>query len=296
LLDANTFSNKEVIKYAQDNLVSLKLDVDKKEGSELFTAFNCTGMPTIIFLDSNGKEIDRLIGYLPPDQYQKKVLDISSGINTLSSLLKKYYDGQKAPDLIYNIAQKYVDKNDSENATKFFIELLSYPDLDYEMESNAKFQLAYDEFKNGNINPLDQFIDDFKFTSLGKQALFLMARFYKSSNDDTELKIYSQMLNLYPEDPRVLNAYAWRMSELELNLVDALEKVRYAVELAHDNHDLQAGILDTEAELLWRMERFDEAIMTIEKSLKINPDSMYFLDQKEKFLNSKKESERLISS
>ena len=46
--------------------------------------------------------------------------------------------------------------------------------------------------------------------------------------------------------------------------------------------------IDTEAEVLWKLNRFDEAIEAIEKAIIIDPDNQYFIDQKTKFLNSKK--------
>ena len=30
-----------------------------------------TGLPLLVYLNNNGEEIDRILGYLPPDQYLK---------------------------------------------------------------------------------------------------------------------------------------------------------------------------------------------------------------------------------
>ena len=76
------------------------------------------------------------------------------------------------------------------------------------------------------------------------------------------------------------------MSELEINLDDALKKTQLAVQLSNDNIGTKANILDTEAEILWKLGRVDEAIQTIEKAILINPDYEYFIGQKNKFLNS----------
>ena len=90
MLDADTFSNPKVAQHAAKNLISLKVDVDKKEGSNLFSTFNGTVMPTLIFLDGSGNEVDRIIGYLPPEEYQAKVDEIEANINTLGACLEKY--------------------------------------------------------------------------------------------------------------------------------------------------------------------------------------------------------------
>jgi Tfp pilus assembly protein PilF len=272
------------------------VDVDKKEGSDLFSTFNGTAMPTLVFLDGSGNEIDRILGYLPPEQYQVRVAEIESNVNTLGACLQKYENGERTAHLLFTMAQKYSDRNESDSAKKYYAELLeSFPDVDESMASTARFELAYDEFKNGNIDPFNEFVNNFSTSPMAQQALSLMARFYKGSeNKVSELGVYARMLALYPEDPRMLNGYAWRMAEMELNLEDALVKARYAVELTAADKDFQAGILDTEAEVLWKMGRFNDAILTIEKSLRIDPSSDYFMDQKTKFVNAKKEARKHV--
>ena len=105
---------------------------------------------------------------------------------------------------------------------------------------------------------------------------------------EKELTAYEKMLSIFPDDPSALNSYAWRMAEIETNLEDALEKVRKAVVITADDPGRQAGIIDTEAEVLWKMNRYDEAIGAIERALSIEPDNQYYRDQKEKFIESKK--------
>ena len=105
---------------------------------------------------------------------------------------------------------------------------------------------------------------------------------------EKELSAYSEMLSLFPDDPGALNSYAWRMAEIETNLNDALIKVRKAIIITADDPNRQAGIIDTEAEVLWKMNRFDEAIEVIERALSIEPDNQYFKNQKEKFIESRK--------
>ena len=74
------------------------------------------------------------------------------------------------------------------------------------------------------------------------------------------------MITQFPDSPGVLNSYAWRMAEIETNMEDALQKVKRAVQLAAVDPQRQANIIDTEAEVLWKLKRFDEAIEAIEGS------------------------------
>ena len=84
------------------------------------------------------------------------------------------------------------------------------------------------------------------------------------------------MLLAFPDDPTALNSYAWRMAEIEMNLEEALIKAKKAVQLTAGDPNQQANIIDTEAEVLWKMKRFDEAIEAIEIAIIIEPENQYF--------------------
>ena len=72
------------------------------------------------------------------------------------------------------------------------------------------------------------------------------------------------------------------MAELGLLLPEALEKLNIALEFGED-----IKILDTKAEVLWKLGRVDEALEVISKCIQGNPENQHYQDQKEKFLNTK---------
>mgnify|MGYP001160788977 FL=1 len=67
-LDAETFSDSNVINLSQD-LVSLKLNVEEEKNLLLSETFGVNTIPQNIFVKSNGKEIGRIEGFLPPDLF-----------------------------------------------------------------------------------------------------------------------------------------------------------------------------------------------------------------------------------
>ena len=76
------------------------------------------------------------------------------------------------------------------------------------------------------------------------------------------------------------------MSELDKNLDDALKEVDMALILKGEEHQANANILDTKAEVLWKIGNIKDAVLIIDEALKIDPDSEYYKSQKEKFLQS----------
>lgn len=79
-LDKETFSKPEFKNFASKNLVLVEVDFPqnksqsadvKKQNEELKTKFGVQGYPSLVLLDSTGKEIIRNVGYLPggPDAF-----------------------------------------------------------------------------------------------------------------------------------------------------------------------------------------------------------------------------------
>jgi thiol:disulfide interchange protein len=64
-LESTTFRDAEVASLLQNRVVAVSLDVDN-EGRELSSRYRVDGLPTILLLDADGREIDRLPGYMPP--------------------------------------------------------------------------------------------------------------------------------------------------------------------------------------------------------------------------------------
>lgn len=83
-LDKETFSKPEFKQFAEKNLVLVELDFPnnkpqsaavKKQNAALQAQYNVEGFPTLVLLNSKGKEIARNPGYLPggPDGFIKWV-------------------------------------------------------------------------------------------------------------------------------------------------------------------------------------------------------------------------------
>ena len=69
-MDETTFSDPEVVSEMATDFVWLRLNAETDpEGTRLQKRFFVSGFPTLLILDSTGKEIDRLQGYVPPRQF-----------------------------------------------------------------------------------------------------------------------------------------------------------------------------------------------------------------------------------
>jgi tetratricopeptide (TPR) repeat protein len=86
LLDEKVFSSPDFTKATQ-NTIRLKLDVDKPENWAYLSRYKVSGYPTVLFLNPEGQEISRVLGYRPLPQFLKTVMDASS-FKTSASLIE----------------------------------------------------------------------------------------------------------------------------------------------------------------------------------------------------------------
>ena len=66
-LKQTTFKDKRVVAYLAENFVSISVDTDKD--TRRATEWKVRGLPTLWFLDVDGKKISHLPGFVTPDQF-----------------------------------------------------------------------------------------------------------------------------------------------------------------------------------------------------------------------------------
>jgi len=76
-----------------------------------------------------------------------------------------------------------------------------------------------------------------------------------------------------------LNALAWTCATADLYLPESLQAAERAVQLEPDN----AGILDTLAEVHFRMGHTKEALQVIDRALELTPEDAYLRGQRQRF-------------
>jgi thiol-disulfide isomerase/thioredoxin/Flp pilus assembly protein TadD len=62
IMDKTTFSDPGVVDWAKKNVISARVDAEKGEGRRISARYQAFSFPTVVFLDGDGNEIDRLVG------------------------------------------------------------------------------------------------------------------------------------------------------------------------------------------------------------------------------------------
>ena len=322
-LDADTFTDQKVIDFAKQNLISKKIDAEKGDGPKQKKKYRVRGYPTILFLDSQGAEIDRIVGYRPPEEFLSELNRIKNGENTLYEIISRYEQNRHHYPTQISLAEKFVTLNLPDSAKSILDDIYRKQKKKSQLDFTIAFRVSKLYYRIGSLDTsidlLDQIVDSgvdssdsgyfygllykakrdtdtdrlLQYSYLTenidrkKQAYWQIIRILRKEKKDPDLEadIYQKAVELYGGDykylPSLLNSFAWRMTQLEKKLDVALEKIDMALEYGED-----IKILDTKAEVLWKLKRIDEAVRIIEKCILLDPKKKYYKDQKNKFLGS----------
>lgn len=149
-------------------------------------------------------------------------------------------------------------KKDSEEAISLFP---TVPEL-YLFNGIASSQLEqYDDATTALITGRDLVVDN---EPLEAQFWSSLGDTYNASGEhDKSAQAYDRALALEPDNPNTLNNYAYHLSERDQDLEKAEKMSRRSNELAPN----QPSYLDTYAWVLYKMKRFEDARLWIEKAM-----------------------------
>lgn len=71
LMDQSVFRDEDVVKYMNDNCVSMKINAEKGEGVALKIQYGVGVYPTYIFINKEGDEVSKREGSLSIDEFKK---------------------------------------------------------------------------------------------------------------------------------------------------------------------------------------------------------------------------------
>jgi len=278
-----------VVRFINANLVAYRINAEK-EGQDLATRYGVHAYPTVVITDSSGEEIDRIIGYLPPNEYLVELRRIIGGRDTYAALKKIVAADSTKYEALYKLAKKENWRQGRKQTVALWRKLLAVAPDTSEARAAAAFNLAAVALETEkDSTALVTYLAQKPPVKFARQAYQLLIRQKRKAKDLKgelywHLALLAYLDSVGLKDVNVLNAYAWRMAELNINLEDALKRVRQAVTLIAPQDSLtKAQVLDTEAEILWKLGRIKEAIVLEQECIKLQPGSSYNVKQLQKF-------------
>jgi thioredoxin-related protein len=274
-LDARTYSDAGVADYINSAVVPIKIDAEKGEGIDIAKKYGVRAYPTILLITAEGEEIDRLLGYMPPEPFLKSVRDIVGGVNTLAQVRAAVEKNPTDPVAQYAAATKYAGRNDLASAADHYQKLLELdPTNALGHNEEAEFSIAINDLQSKkDPAPLSAFADKYPGSSKVRDALgTLVTLSLRNGDGDGAKKFFLRYTAKYPNDAMMMNNYAWTCAGKKLNLDHAAETARAAVALASTDGE-RAMFLDTQATVEYVRGNVKDAVALEEKALGLLKDA-----------------------
>ncbi len=161
--------------------------------------------PTTLILEPSGVEIDRLVGYYPPEDFVSGLVNALSGIGTLEDLQSQLAAQPDSVGLIYAVGQKYRWRGDYDKAAFYFADVMN---RDREnalgLGAEAAYNMAHMRYKTKDyekaIDTWRAQISRFPGAELNVDAELMIAYSYQKAGDfKNAKKEYNAFLKKYPD-------------------------------------------------------------------------------------------------
>ncbi len=261
-LDVRTYTDADVAAFVNANVVPIKIDAEKGEGIDIAKRYGVNGYPTILLINSDGAEIDRVLGYVPPKPFLSTLQSYLKGENTIGALTSRLKDAPDDVNLQFAIAQKYSERNDLETASEHFRKILELDQTNaFGHNEEAQFAVATASLHSAKSPAqMELFLNAYPQSPRVRQALATVIKFYvKEKNSDSAKTYFLKYLEKWPADAPMMNNFAWNCAQQRINLDYAAEVAKKAVGLAANTED-KASYIDTYATVRFVQGDVDEAI------------------------------------
>jgi tetratricopeptide (TPR) repeat protein len=129
VLDTVTYVDPLVIGMSLDNIF---VKIDAEADTALAREYAVSGYPTIVVAGPDGREMDRIWGYLPPTDFYNQVQLYLQGKETLEDYLGRLEDEPENLDYLSLIAEKFASRSRFDDAIEKYRKIVA---LDPENES-----------------------------------------------------------------------------------------------------------------------------------------------------------------
>lgn len=151
MMATRVFPQKKVGDYFNQHFVSIKIDMEKGEGPQLKDKFAIKAFPTFLFLDGEGKEVNRIVGGDSNVDKFLKTVDEGIGTLSLSALTKRYEGGERDTTFLLSYLKALDGAYDAKKANEVAGIL-----LDGRGEEMLANKGLYDAFLRYNTSPLSK--------------------------------------------------------------------------------------------------------------------------------------------
>jgi thioredoxin-related protein len=292
-LDNKVYSKKDISDFANANQINYKIDAEKGEGVDFAKKYKIQGFPSILFLDGDGNEVDRVYGYVPAKDFMEMMQDYNKGINTFAYLKTEVEKNPSNIDATLKLADKYSMYSESDKAKELLNKIVEMDGSNAGGKTDdAKFRLISFTEKEEKAKQLEAFITANPTSDQLKDAYVSLSEtyFYDLSDLPSSEKWFKETLSKFPNDESVNSSYGQYLNQRAAGLADkgtGEEDYKKGLALIDQALPYIAGSVNEassyyiQSKLYFNLKEYSKANESIDKALKIFDRKLY-REQKEK--------------
>ncbi len=108
----DVFPQKSIGEFYNAKFINVKLDMEKGEGIDVARDYDVNVYPTLLFISGDGTLVHRSAGYHTADQFLDLGKTALDPAKQLSSMMKRYAEGDRSAEFLYNYANARFDAYD----------------------------------------------------------------------------------------------------------------------------------------------------------------------------------------
>lgn len=286
-LEMRVFTNDDFANFVNANLINMKVDAEKGDGVALAEMFEARGFPTVIFLNSEGKQLGRVAGYMPANEYLKFTKELVIEGLTKDYLKSEIDKGSIEQKILYYYAERLYSDREQEEALEYYIQVAN-GDSDYRTDAEFMVAIINEEYEKmdelASMYPHKELVRDVRITQLNKA--------FETEDEQLISKTITDVESQFPDDEFVKfyigQHYLGKASKVVRDS-SATNEDRLAMFPNTDKAEpylkgmiFEAGVNYVRSELYYQLKEYLLANEYIDKALSLWSYRKMYVDQKAK--------------
>ncbi len=196
-MSESTWTDQRILAFAK-TVIFTRVDADID--TAVISQYRVNRIPTAILATDQGAEIDRFVGYMPPDEMLEELRRGMEGDGTMWDLDRKLNESRNDAKVMVRIAHEFRERGELERAREYLDKARNAdPDGAQGMADDVLFLTAQLERDKGNwykaLEPLKQLVKKFPESEWREDAEIYIGWLYEQAGDEKEaIKKYNEFL------------------------------------------------------------------------------------------------------
>ncbi len=285
-MDKTVFSRDDVAK-ALNGVVAVRIDAETEPGKALVERYHVVGYPTVLLIGPDGKEIDRLFGFVDGDTFIRTVGEYRAGKGTFADLERRLEASPDDLELLSKVTQRAAIRGLKTQTEALADRVFKADPGDEKGHAGATLYVLGRYLYLRGAKDYDKAVAAFtrlrakypKSKYAGRALLGLATAWHKKGDAKKTRALLEGYISAAPDKSGTYNAVAWFSFKQKYEPAFGLESAEKGLKV----NPKDAGLLDTYAELLFQQGRKADALKAIDAAIAADPKEPYYTTQREKF-------------